>query len=72
MAALTTTGASSGTRWILTVLVHGFQRVFWPQNAHATTTVSVATPPTKVPRHYPPQRDRSIERAAMAREMFRL
>lgn len=76
MAALTHAGASSGARWIGTALLNGLQHLFWPQNLRAATTVvardAVARPGLTPKRHYPPQRDRTIENAAMRREMFRL
>lgn len=76
MAALTNAGVSSGARWIGTALLHGLHQLFWPQNLRVATTVvadgAVADPRRTPKRHYPPQRDRTIENAAMRREMFRL
>ena len=38
----------------------------------AAQSVAAEAEPTPPRRHYPPKRDRAIERAAMAREMYRL
>jgi hypothetical protein len=38
----------------------------------AAQSVAAEAEPTPPRRHYPPKRDRAIESAAMAREMYRL
>lgn len=82
MAALPNVNPSAAARWSLAALVHGLHAlhrlrgVRWePTLIAAPTTQSAATVTSdtiRVPRHYPAKRDRVIESAAMAREMYRL
>lgn len=60
MASLTNAHPSAGTQRLLAALLRSLQRA----NRQDRTP--------RERRHYPPQRDKVIEDAAMAREMFRL
>lgn len=60
--ALLTNSASHG---LLAGLLRRLQGLAWPARIEKP-------PQVRQRRHYPPQRDKVIEDAAMAREMFRL
>lgn len=61
--------AHGGPRRITALLRHLMRPRVKPVVAELVT-VQAEPPPAR--RHYPPQRDRIIESAAMAREMYRL
>jgi len=77
MASLTNAGAFGRRRWgIWALLRHGAERAAAAKAATVNAaTVNAATErsaPVRTRRFYPPQRDRSLEKSAMAREMYRL
>ena len=62
--------AHGGPRRI-TALLHELTDLMRPR-VKPNAAQSVAAEPRPAKRHYPPTRDRLIESAAMAREMYRL
>jgi hypothetical protein len=75
MASIADTGHSAGARWTLTALLRRLTpapraRVAVVRDSDAAAGAAVTE--VRRRRHYPAQRDRFIERSAMAREMYRL
>ncbi len=72
MASLTNAGAFGRRRWgIWALLRHGAERAA-TANAATVKAAVERSAPVRARRFYPPQRDRSLEKSAMAREMYRL
>lgn len=68
MASIADAGHSGRARWALAALLRR-----WQPAPHTRVAAPEATADDRrARRHYPPQRDRVIENAAMAREMYRL
>jgi hypothetical protein len=75
MASIADTGHSAGARWTLTALLRRLApapraRVVLVQESDVAAVAPVIEARRR--HYYPPQRDRFIERSAMAREMYRL
>jgi hypothetical protein len=71
MASIADAGHAGRTRWALAALLRRLQPA--PRARVAAPEAAVTAPKDRRDRrHYPPQRDRVMEHAAMAREMYRL
>jgi hypothetical protein len=71
MASIADAGHSGRARWAVAALLRRLQPAPRTRVAVPEATVAAAED-RRARRHYPPQRDRVIEHAAMAREMYRL
>jgi hypothetical protein len=70
MASLISSRGPGRARWIVSALLHTL--LHSPEKAVVTTAEAAGPEVVSHRRHYPPQRDRAMERSAMAREMYRL
>lgn len=74
MGSISNAGFPGRARWTLAGLLRRFQPAPRARAiaVSAQTETETETPRIRTRRHYPAQRDLTLERAAMAREMFRL